>query len=42
MSPNFSNTKNGVQFALKNGLSFDEAIEVLDKDIERLKNELRK
>ena len=36
-SYNFSNCKNGVEFAVKNNLTFDEALKILDFEIERLK-----
>ena len=44
MSPdlNFFNCKNGVDFAIKNNLTFDEAITILDYEINRLKKELNR
>ena len=33
---------NGVDFAIKNGLTFDEAIKILDYEINKIKSELEK
>lgn len=34
----FSNCKNGIEFANKNNLTFDEALKILDFEINRLKH----
>jgi len=39
-SYDFSDYKNGIEFLIKNHLTFDEAIAVLDFEITRLKKEL--
>jgi hypothetical protein len=41
-SPNFLNHTNGVTWAIKNGYTFDEAIHVLNIEIERIKKEINK
>ena len=40
-STNFSNHVNGVTWAIKNGFTFDEALKILDSEIEKLKAELK-
>ena len=40
MSYDFSNYSNGVEFAIKNHLTFDEALKILDYEISKLKREL--
>jgi len=40
-SYNFSNHINGVEWAIKNKLTFDEALKILDDEIQKLKNNLK-
>ena len=39
MNYDFSKYNNGIDFVLKNNLTFDEAIEIIDQEIARLRRE---